>query len=72
MTRAVHEGDVAGQVHGVATDLARRVVFFGAAVRTEALGPRTVRALEDLGVGITELDGDVALQLVLEPHGLHA
>ena len=29
-------------------------------------------ALVDLGVGVAELDGDVPLELVLEPDGLHA
>jgi len=69
---AVHEGDVAGEVHGGATDLAGRVVFLHAAVGPEALRPRTAGALEDLGVGVAQFDGDVALQLVFETHRLHA
>lgn len=36
-----------------------------------APGAPRVRCLEDLGVGIAQLDGNVALQLVLEAHGLH-
>lgn len=36
--------------------------------RARALG---AVALVDLGVGITQLDGDIALQLVLETDGLH-
>lgn len=39
----------------------------------EARRPGTlgIITLVDLGVGITQLDGDVALQLVLEPDSLH-
>lgn len=39
----------------------------------EACRARALRAvaLVDLGVGITQLDGDIALQLVLETDGLH-
>lgn len=31
-----------------------------------------VIALVDLGIRISQLDGDIPLQLVLEPHSLHA
>lgn len=33
-------------------------------------GHRPLDRLEDLSVRVPELDGDVTLQLVLEPHGL--
>ena len=49
-------------------------VLLAAAVGLVAGGAGAARvgALVDLGVGVAQLDGDVALQLVLEPNRLHA
>lgn len=70
--RAVDERDVPDQAHGRAAQLARRRVLLAGAVRAVAARPLARGALEDLGVGVAELDGDVALELVLESHRLHA
>lgn len=73
---AVDEGDVALEAVGAraAVALAGRVDLLLALVgavagRARALG---VVALVDLGVRVAELDGDVALELVLEADRLHA
>lgn len=51
-----------------------RVNLLVTAVRPEAGRPRASRiaALVNLGVGVTELDRNVSLQLVLESHSLHS
>lgn len=57
-----------------AISFARRVYLLVALVAAVASGTRAffVVALVDLGVGITQLDGNVALELVLESDSLHA
>ena len=49
-------------------------VLRGRAARNEVPRPRAlwVFALVDLGVRVAQLDGDVALELVLEAHGVHS
>jgi hypothetical protein len=51
----------------------RRVDLLVTAVALVARRPRArgIVALVDLGIGITQLDGDIALQLILETDGLH-
>ncbi|GIX66298.1 HVA22-like protein, putative [Babesia caballi] len=74
--RAVHEGDVALELHLVpaAGPQAQRLILLAAAVRLVAVRGRAlrVRALVDLGVGVPQLDGDVALLFVLEADRMHA
>jgi hypothetical protein len=70
--RAVHEGDVPNERHAGPAVLTRGGVFFAGAVRAVARGALASGALVDLCVGVAQLDGDVALELVLEAHGLHA
>lgn len=76
VTGAINEGDVTQQSVGAAAAVAlaggvNLLVALVAAVagRTRALG---VVAFVDLGVGVTELDGNVADQLVLEADSLDA
>ena len=69
--RAIHERHVAHELHLFVLEtrhLAIRRVRHRAAVRAVARRTRTrvVLALVDLGVGVPELDGDVALELVFE------
>jgi hypothetical protein len=70
VTGAVNERDVALQpvLSSTALALARRVDLLLALVRSVTCRARalSVVALVDLGVGVTELDGNVALELVLE------
>jgi hypothetical protein len=70
VTGAVDERDVALQpvLSSTALALARRVDLLLALVRSVTCRARalSVVALVDLGVGVTELDGNVALELVLE------
>ena len=76
VTRTVDERDVSEELElaAAAGSVARELVLFVAARRAVAARPRTllVVALVDLGVGVAELDGDVALLLVLEANGEHA
>jgi hypothetical protein len=55
-------------------NLTRRVVLLITAVTPETPRPlaRLVLALVDLGVGVTELDGDVTLEFVLETDGVNS
>ena len=76
MARAVDEGDMALQtiLSTAPVALARWIdlflTFVGPVTRwTRALG---IVALVDFCIRIAELNGDVALELVLEPDGLHA
>ena len=73
---AINEADVAHERHGAVLETrggARRRVMHGGGVGGKAVGTGYVRVLAhvQLGVGIPKLDGDVALQLILETHGLH-
>ena len=54
-----------------AWDFARRLIFLIGRVRAVARGSGAflVLALEDFGVGVAELDGNISLQLVLESDG---
>lgn len=76
MTGAIDEGNVALEAVLALTAfaLARRVDLLLALVRSVACRARAlwIVALVDLCVRVTELDGDVPLQLVLETDGLHA
>ena len=70
VTGAVDEADVANEVVAEAVHDERVLLgraHRGVTGRPLALG---VVAAVDLGVGVAELDGDVALQLVLEPDGV--
>ena len=60
-------------VTGTPVSLTWRIDLLLTLETLEARRPGTIGVitLVDLGVGITQLDGDVALQLVLEPHSLH-
>jgi hypothetical protein len=72
---AVDEGDVALQpiFAFTAVALARRVHLLVALERPVTCWARALRvvALVDLCVRITQLNGDITLQLVLETHSLH-
>ena len=71
MPGAVDETDVPDQL--VLESIHDEGVLLAGAHRGVAhrpLAPLVPRPV-DLGVGVAQLDGDVALQLVLEPDGLH-
>jgi hypothetical protein len=77
LTRAVDKRHVPQQLHFRPLEpghIARGRVLLGRPIR--AVGPRArarrVGRAIYFGVGVPELDRDVALQLVLEAHGLHA
>ena len=72
MAGAIDEGDVPDQL--VLEAVHDEGVLLGGALRRVADRPLAllVEAAEDLGVGVAELDGDVALQLVLEADGVDA
>lgn len=76
MARAVDEGDVALEpvFSAAALTLTGRIHLLLALVRPVACRARAfgVVALVDFGVCVAELDGDVALELVLEADRLHA
>ena len=71
VTGAVHERDVPHQL--VAPFSLLDNVFRGASARQEVSWARAlgVLALIDLCIRIAELDGDVALELILKADGLH-
>ena len=74
---AVDERDVPHQLHLCVLeprDQALWVVLLAAAVGRVAHRPGAGRvlALVDLGVGVAQLDGDVALELILEHDGVDA
>jgi hypothetical protein len=75
VTGAVDERDVALQpvFASTAITLTRRVHLFLALVRPVACRARAFRvvALVDFGVRVTELDGDVPLEFVLEADSLN-
>ena len=64
---------MAHKVHGGLAQITWRVVLLAAAICAVAAWPLTcwVAAAVDLSVGIPQLDGDVALQLILEPDSMH-
>lgn len=72
MTGAVDEADVTDEV--VPESIHDERVLLGRPHRRVAGRPLAfgIVAAIDLGVGIAELDGDVSLQLVLEPDGVDA
>lgn len=74
--RALDVRDMTEQTVGATTafSLTGRVNLFLRFERSVASWPRALRVvtLVDLCVGITQLDGNVSLQLVLESDSLHA
>lgn len=76
MTGAVNERNMSQKFISpfTAIPLALRVNLLITAVGSEASrsGASRVVTLVNLGVGVTELDRNVPLQFVLEPHSLHS
>ena len=72
MTWAVHEGNVAPEEHLCTTIgiLAESLVLLLGSIRLVALGIRTPRALVELGISITQFNGDVTNLFFLVTDGL--
>lgn len=69
VTGAIHERHVADQVHDLLASGALGAILLVAAIGTVTIRLRTLGALVDLGVGVTQSDGDVLHFLLLESDG---